>query len=66
MDSFKTIASTKQLERVKANYPVMWKNINAKPKLCFVGCPHLSLEQLKDWTDKIEAGLVATGKKKVV
>ena len=30
------------------------------------GCPHLSLEQLKDWTDKIEAGLAATGKKKVV
>ena len=55
-----------ELERVKNNYPVMWKNADAKPKLCFVGCPHLSLEQLKDWTDKIEAGLVATGKKKVV
>jgi len=55
-----------ELERVKNNYPVMWKNADAKPKLCFVGCPHLSLEQLKDWTDKIEAGLTATGKKKVV
>ena len=55
-----------ELERVKNNYPVMWKNADAKPKLCFVGCPHLSLEQLKDWTDKIEAGLAATGKKKVV
>lgn len=55
-----------ELERVKNNYPVMWKKADATPKLCFVGCPHLSLEQLKDWTDKIEAGLVATGKKKVV
>ncbi len=55
-----------ELERVKNNYPVMWKNADAKPKLCFVGCPHLSLEQLKDWTDKIEAGLLETGKKKVV
>ena len=54
-----------ELERVKANYPVMWKNPNSKPKLCFVGCPHLSLEQLKEWTDKIEAELKNNGKKKV-
>ena len=54
-----------ELERVQANYPVMWKNPDATPKLCFVGCPHLSLEQLKDWTDKVEAGLKASGKKKV-
>ena len=37
----------------------------AKPKLCFVGCPHLSLEQLKDWTLKIESELEKNGKKKV-
>lgn len=54
-----------ELERVKNNYPVIWKNPNAKPKLCFVGCPHLSLEQLKDWTMKLEAGLKENGKKKV-
>ena len=54
-----------ELERVKNNYPVIWKNANAKPKLCFVGCPHLSLEQLKDWTDKLEAELAKNGKKKV-
>ncbi len=54
-----------ELERVQANYPVMWKNPDAAPKLCFVGCPHLSLEQLKDWTDKVEAALKASGKKKV-
>ena len=28
-----------ELERVKNNYPVMWKNADAKPKLCFIGCP---------------------------
>ncbi|MBQ5841885.1 MAG: DUF521 domain-containing protein [Clostridia bacterium] len=55
-----------ELERVKKEYPVIWKNPDAKPKLCFVGCPHLSLEQLKDWTVKIEEGLKQTGKKKVV
>ena len=55
-----------ELERVQKNYPVMWKDPDATPKLCFVGCPHLSMEQLKDWTDKIEAGLKASGKKKVL
>ena len=54
-----------ELERVKTNYPVVWKNPDAKPKLCFVGCPHLSLEQLKSWTEKIEAALKESGNKKV-
>ena len=55
-----------ELERVKNNYPVVWKNPDAKPKLCFVGCPHLSLEQLKWWTDHIEEELKNNGAKKVV
>ena len=55
-----------ELQRVQDNYPVIWKNPDAQPKLCFVGCPHLSLEQLKDWTVKVEEGLAKNGKKKVV
>ncbi len=55
-----------ELERVQKNYPVMWKKLDATPKLCFVGCPHLSLEQLKSWTVNIEAGLKESGKKKVL
>ena len=55
-----------ELERVKANYPVMWKNPDAQPKLCFVGCPHMSLQQLKDWTDRVEEGLKASGNAKVL
>ena len=55
-----------ELERVKNNYPVIWKDKDATPKLCFMGCPHMSLQQLKDWTDKVEAGLKESGNKKVV
>ena len=54
-----------ELERVQKNYPVIWKNPEATPKLCFVGCPHLSLEQLKEWTVNIETELKKNGKKKV-
>ncbi len=54
-----------ELQRVKDSYPVIWKDAKAKPKLCFVGCPHLTFSQLQDWTDKLEAGLRAQGRKKV-
>ena len=54
------------LEETRKNYPVMWKNPDAQPKLCFVGCPHMSLQQLKDWTDAVEQGLKAAGNKKVL
>ncbi len=46
-----------ELQRVYDSYPVVWKDKGAKPKLCFMGCPHMSLQQLKDWTDTIEENL---------
>lgn len=54
-----------ELERVKASYPVMWKDKDATPKLCFVGCPHLSLAQLKEWTDNVCNELKKNGRTKV-
>ncbi len=55
-----------ELERVYKSYPVIWKNKDATPKLCFMGCPHMSLEQLKSWTDRVEEALAEAGNKKVV
>ncbi len=60
------VITDEELERVKANYPVVWKNPDATPKLCFMGCPHMSLQQLKDWTDKVEAALKEAGNKTVL
>ena len=45
-----------ELERVKDSYPVIWKNKDAKPKLCFMGCPHMTLEQRNTWTVRVEEG----------
>ncbi len=59
------IIDDKELERVQSEYPVMWKDKDATPKLCFVGCPHLSLEQLISWTKNIEEALEKAGNKKV-
>lgn len=54
-----------ELERVRKSYPVIWKDPNAEPKLCFVGCPHLSLKQLHDWTNALSDALAKEGRKKV-
>ena len=55
-----------ELERVKNNYPVIWKNPDASPKLCFIGCPHMSMQQLIDWTVNVERELKAAGNRKVL
>ena len=55
-----------ELERVQASYPVLWKHPDAQPRLCFVGCPHMSLQQLTDWTIRVEEGLKAAGNSKVL
>ena len=55
-----------ELQRVYDSYPVIWANKDAKPKLCFMGCPHMSLKQLQDWTVKVEEALKKVGNKVVV
>ena len=55
-----------ELQRIYNSYPVIWKNKNAKPKLCFMGCPHMSLEQLISWTQRVEKALKTAGNSRVV
>ena len=59
------IVDDAELERVRSGYPCIWKDMDAKPKLCFVGCPHMTLQQLEDWTVRVEKGLKAAGNRKV-
>ncbi len=59
------IIDDQELERVKGAYPVIWKNPDAKPELCFVGCPHMTLRQLQDWTKAIGAALRENGRSKL-
>ncbi|MGN1406061.1 MAG: aconitase X [Erysipelotrichaceae bacterium] len=49
-DAREYVIDDAELERVYKSYPVIWKKKDVKPKLCFIGCPHMSLEQLKTWT----------------
>lgn len=54
-----------ELQRVYDDYPIVWKNKDARPKLCFMGCPHMSLNQLISWTGKIEPMLAEAGNTRV-
>ena len=54
-----------ELARVRAGYPCIWKDPDATPKLCFMGCPHMTMSQLKDWTVRMEEELKAAGNKTV-
>ncbi len=65
-DAKEYVIDDKELQRIYDNYPIIWKDKSAKPKLCFMGCPHMSLQQLKDWTDKVEKALKEYGNSKVV
>ncbi|MGI6229034.1 MAG: aconitase X, partial [Christensenellales bacterium] len=49
-DAKEYIIDDAELARVYESYPNMWKKPDAAPALCFVGCPHLTFTQLKDWT----------------
>ncbi len=51
-----------ELQRVRDSYPNIWKKPEAKPKLCFIGCPHLSFAQLGEWEARFADELRAQGK----
>lgn len=66
IDGAKTyVIDDAELERVYSEYPIIWKDKEAKPKLCFMGCPHMSIQQLCDWAEKLTNGLAAKGMAKV-
>ncbi len=54
-----------ELARVRAAYPLMWKNPDAKPDRCFIGCPHLSKTQLNSWLERLEVALKSTGRSRL-
>ena len=64
-DAKEYVIDDAELERVYKSYPVIWKKKDVKPKLCFIGCPHMSLEQLKTWTVNVNNKLKENKTKQV-
>ena len=59
------VIDDEELQRVKDSYPVIWKNPDARPELCFVGCPHMTVRQMEDWCEQIGEKLRRNGLDKV-
>ncbi|WP_411681160.1 aconitase X [Clostridium thailandense] len=64
-DYKKYVVDDNELKRVLDSYPILWKDLNVKPSVCFIGCPHLSLEQIYIWNKKISDALAKADKPKV-
>ena len=60
------VIDDEELQRVVDGYPCIWKDPEAEPRLCFMGCPHMSLKQLITWTERVEDALKKAGNSKVV
>ena len=60
------IVDDETVNKIIKEVPILWKKPDARPDMCFIGCPHLSLYQLNEWTKKIIEGLKVTEHKKVV
>ena len=54
-----------ELEKVRQSYPCIWKDASAEPVVAFIGCPHLSHDQLIHWTGHVLGLLAAKGRKKL-
>ena len=62
------VIDDEEIARVKAGYPNPWEGreyADDAPELAFAGCPHFSCRQLCEWTDRLVAGLIKHGNRKV-
>jgi hypothetical protein len=55
------IIDANELEHLLNSFPVLWDDPKAKPERCYIGCPHLSLQQIYWWADEFDKELKAQG-----
>jgi len=53
------VIDDREIQDLRASFPVMWDDMEAKPEKCYIGCPHLSLPQLRQWSNRIHSILQA-------
>ena len=50
------------LAKLAASYPVLWRDGEASPDRCYLGCPHLSETQIEWWATSIGDALRSRGR----
>jgi len=56
------IVDDKELQELFDSYPILWSESEVIPEKCFIGCPHLSMNRLTWWANKIDKALQLRGK----
>lgn len=64
-DHEKYVVDDAELKRVMDSYSVLWKRVDANPRMCFIGCPHLTQQQLRWWAQQIPDALQKTGQSRL-
>lgn len=54
-----------EIERIYSGYPNLWSNKDAKPNLCFIGCPHNTYHEILTWGERVTKGLKKRGQDKL-
>jgi predicted aconitase len=61
----KYVVDDAEIEQVMRSYPVLWKRENARPYRCFIGCPHLTFQQVVWWAQQISEALEKLNQERV-
>jgi len=64
-DSTTHVIDDRVLNELVSSFPKMWSLEGARPERCFIGCPHLSLKQLRWWSERIHRALQACGRSRL-
>lgn len=57
-----SVIDDEALEELSTSFPVLWSRPDARPEKCYLGCPHLSLEQVEWWAASIGTALRERGR----
>jgi predicted aconitase len=64
-DSKTHVIADRELGEFMSSFPRMWADEGIRPERCFIGCPHLSLQQLTWWSEKISTELQKRGQSRL-
>jgi predicted aconitase len=64
-DATNHVMGDRELGELRSSFPKLWSTEGARPERCFIGCPHLSFEQLQWWADRILGRLGETGRERL-
>jgi predicted aconitase len=66
VENYRTyVVDDAELKRIYDSYPNLWGKKDAKPSVCFIGCPHNTYHELLTWGRRVTAELRKRGQKKV-